>query len=152
MKKLTILLFSIFFSLTAFSQDLVGTHIEHVKEVTRKLKNLQIFNLGDTSIRVANNNSERYFTFKFDSATGICTEEDVQFNADDKDNVKIMNQFFNTKKVDLLQQIKTDFTLENSTKIIKIIREGSLLHIHFKLKVTGELMSYNVDKVNKNIN
>jgi hypothetical protein len=142
MKTLTILLASFFFTLTAFSQDLVGTHIEHVKMVASKFKNLQIFNLGDTSIRVANNN---------EAATGICTEEDVQFNADDIDNVKIMNQFFNIRKVNLLQQIQTDFTLENSTKIIKIIREGSILHIHFKLKVAGDLMLCNIESENRNI-
>ncbi len=143
MKTLSLILLSFLSVSISFGQDLVGNSYQVIANNAKKAREIQMYAFGDTALQISNNNKERYFKFKFDACNGICKEEEVQFNNDDKENTRIMNQYLSTNKAIQMESINSEYVFETPFKIVMIHRSGNIVRITFKLKNESDYLVNN---------
>jgi len=136
MKTLFITLTVVLLGFAAHSQDLLGTQSSDIRNTTKGAKGLSIQSSGDSTLEVINKYSRRYFKFKLDPATGICFQEEVQLDASDYVNLRIIEKFINSKKFSKISEDNNTSVYENNLKTVHVIHEGDLVHIIFSLKVS----------------
>ncbi len=146
MKKLALIVFVLLSNYLTDAQDLLGNTSSEVKKTVKEIKGIKISKLGDSTLELVNNKTQRVCRFKFDSKSSLCTREELQFTKDDFIHLRVVKNFFNIYNSADLNNIKLDSTYRKEGKTFKVTKEGDLYKVALALqfvptKIQGDIQT-----------